>query len=351
MVPPPRDHAGGAPGSAMWTRTPGLKLETLSQYQRGADYFSHEDELRRYIFSQAALLGDAELVQDALDELSHSASTVPADSPAPEAAKPVVTVDDIAFSDSSDNSCHSSPAPQQRPPQSAQARPAAAVSVSASAAVRTVGAKRRVIADSDDDDDKDSSRPGVINTLSHSSSKSKEVRAEEEDEEVQVLSQFPASCKVARTAQSSASVPSASSAPPVPVAHKSASVTAARSSNATGNVQRERDNQLFDLTSPPKQNSSSSSNKRDRTSSGVENTDPNRHATDRDRGSHSGAGKGKAPHSGAGQGSESRHSSSTSGSGSGSGSGSVDEGDTWACVLCTLENSAATHPTECRLCG
>jgi hypothetical protein len=336
----------------MWTRTPGLKLETLSQYQRGADYFSHEDELRRYIFSQAALLGDAELVQDALDELSPSASNVPADSPAPEATKPVVTVDDIAFSDSSDNSCHSSPAPLQRPPQSTQARPVPAVSVTAAAAVRTVGAKRRVIADSDDDDDEDSSRPGVINTLCHSNSKSKEARIEEEDEEVQVLSQFPASCKVARTAQSSASVPPAASAAPAPAAHKSVPVAVARSSNATSTVQRERDNQLFDLTSPPKVSSSSSSSKRERTSMGMENADPNRHATDRDRGSHSGAGKGKAPHS---QGCERRHSSSTSGSGSGSvsgcGSGSVDEGDTWACLLCTLENSAAAHPTECRLCG
>jgi hypothetical protein len=342
MVSCPRDYAGAVAGSAVWTRTPGLKLESLGQYQHGADYFSREDELRRFIFSQAALLGDAELVRDALDDLSHDAASVSADSPVPEAAKPVVTVDDIAFSDSSDNSCHSSPAPQQRPPQSVQGRPVPAMSVSATGAVRTVGAKRRVIADSDDDEEEGSSRPAVINTLSHSNSKGKEVRAEEEDEEVQVLSQFPASCKVARTAQSSTSVPSAPSAPPVPVAHRSATVAAARSSNATSNKQRDRDNELFDLTSPPKQNSSSSSSKRDRTSAGMENADPNMHATDRDRSTLSGAGKGKAPHS---QGSESRHSSSTSGS------GNVDEGDTWACVLCTLENSAATHPTECRLCG
>jgi hypothetical protein len=45
-----------------------------------------------------------------------------------------------------------------------------------------------------------------------------------------------------------------------------------------------------------------------------------------------------------GQGSESGHSST-------GGTGSVMDGGLWTCRLCTLENRAATHPAECRLCG
>jgi hypothetical protein len=53
------------------------------------------------------------------------------------------------------------------------------------------------------------------------------------------------------------------------------------------------------------------------------------------------SGKGGADHS---QGSESGHSST-------GGTGSVMDGALWSCTLCTLENTSATHPAECRLCG
>jgi hypothetical protein len=53
------------------------------------------------------------------------------------------------------------------------------------------------------------------------------------------------------------------------------------------------------------------------------------------------SGKGGANHS---QGSESGHSST-------GGTGSVLDAALWTCTFCTLENRAATHPAECRLCG
>lgn len=258
----PGDYSRSAPGEVMWTRLPGLKAETCANYRAGFDYFVNEAQLRKFICAQATLLGDSALAAPlSAEEVSVSAAvkeaaprpTVPAstsssakvsaavtskrgriqsdsesgsDVEEDEVAivasvkKAKVTVEDINFSDSSDESIVGDRGGSSRKASPGTVAGAAAVT----AMVRPPN--RRVIADDDDEE---------------------ENKAEAKEEEAKVL--VPVAPAAPRPHQA-AKPPTATSvsattrkATPAKTPKKPTAAAAATSGSASSSA-------VFDLTTP-----------------------------------------------------------------------------------------------------
>ena len=366
--------------AVMWTRMPGLKWESRGGYRCGFDYFESERQLRDFIFAQARLLGDAHLLGDVLSDTSSSNDTeaeqVPsiaaaapgtsagsskrrriADSGSPEslpaersalpARSPLarVALDDINFSGSSDNDSSSDPFDV------ASSAPVSHSKAPARAAGNAT--RRRVIVDSSSDDDDGKSGEGAT---ALGSAAAVRTGAGSEEEGVLVLSQ----CSLSAV-QNSRPPLSATSAKRDDKRSPAARTRVGAGGKVAGPAADAAVRAVFDLTSPAvhsaafagkhKSPSSKCSPRPDAAATATENAHPNLRAADKACSSAAKTGPSKTTDCCSQQSSSSSQcNGSSSGGDEHSGQDSRMVG-VWACAHCTLENSAATHPKHCALCG
>ena len=362
----------------IWTRTPGLKIDSLCSYAEGFDYFSSESALHDFMFTQAALMGDANLLsnvrmrsaaktegqvgekikeeedseededddeEDVVISRRKLTAAAPLRSSAPEVRRD--KMEDIDFgssSDTSDSGDMSRVKNTTNIKNSTQRSSVNDVNKDSRVTGRAsnmragTGSKKRVIADSSDDEE----RTKDI----HKKTKNMHIEEDEEadeEEEVVVLSQYPVKATSSYKKNKKSTT----------IAHATPSPS-----------------HLCDLTSPPSSTSFPFSKQKSSVSKGHENCNPNCSTTPLNttkvRAAATSAFVKKSSAASPSSDEEKRpalkspqnmSSSQKSGNGSGSGCGSGEEvavvasSEVWVCLLCTLENSATTHPKECRLCG